>query len=174
MPLLKTKKMKRNKLFLIGAVVAALTTIFSTGCTPEETTYDETGYPGTYVGYHRLVDSASLSALLGDIDYSFYDTLVVTNGTSTTDGKIYAKSSYLGGNTIEIDVSTSPAAITPKVIGTIQVDATTLTDTKIGSGSTATWDASKNNVAVKITAGATYGVIVLPPSIKLWGDFVKQ
>ncbi len=153
--------------------MVALTTFFSTGCTPEETTYDETGYTGTYVGYHRLIDSSALNPLLGDIDYSFYDTLVVTNGTSTTDGKVYAKSAYLAGNTIELDISTSPSPITPKVIGTIQVDATTLTDTKIGAGSTATWDASKNNVAVKITAGATYGVIVLPPSIKLWGDFVK-
>ena len=35
-------------------------------------------------------------------------------------------------------------------------------------------DASKTNVNVKINAGATYGVIVLPPSIKLYGDFVKQ
>ena len=44
----------------------------------------------------------------------------------------------------------------------------------IGNGSTATWNASKTNVNVKINAGATYGVIVLPPSIKLYGDFVKQ
>lgn len=165
----------KKQFLILFAFAAILSSAILPSCTPDEpTTYDESGHLGTYVGYHRLVDSVSLSAFLGDIDYSFYDTLVVTNGTVNNDGKIYAKSAYLGGNIIEIDISKSPSPLTPKIIGTLNIDATVLTDAKIGNGSTATWNASKTNVNVKINAGATYGVIVLPPSLKLYGDFVKQ
>lgn len=165
--------MKKQRLFL-SIAFTAITSLFFIGCGEDPVVYDESGYPGTYTGYHRLVDSASLSPLLGDIDYSFYDTLEVTNGSSNTDGKVYAKSAYLGGNIIEIDISKTSANITPKLIGTITIPPTTLTDAKIGSGSAASWNTDKTLVSVKLNAGATYGVIVLPPSLRLWGDFTKQ
>lgn len=165
--------MKKQNLFTRFSFAATLSVLFIYGCTPDEPKiYDETGYSGTYVGYHRLVDSASLS-ILGDIDFSFYDTLVVTNGTDSTDGKLFAKSSYLGGSTIEIDISKSSSNITPKLIGTIVVGSTILTDAKIAAGSNAVWNADKSAIQLKLTAGATFGVIVLPPSLKLWGDFSK-
>ena len=164
--------MKKQFLFALSAFFG-ISVLLLSSCTPDPVEYDETGYTGTYTGYHRLVDSANLTHLLGDIDYSFLDTLVVTNGTSNTDGKIYAKSSYLGGNIIEIDISKTSSNITPKMIGTLNIESTVLTDAKIGSGSTATWNATKDIANVKINAGATYGVIVLPPSIRLWGDFTK-
>jgi hypothetical protein len=165
--------MKKSNLFFTLVIALIVSSALLSGCgKPAATTYDETGYSGSFVGYHRLIDSANLS-ILGDVDFSFYDTLLVTNGTDLTDGKLYAKSSYLNGNTIEIDIAKTTSNITPKLIGTLVIGGTTLTEAKVGAGSNATWNTDKTTAMVRLTAGATFGVIVLPPSLRLWGDFTK-
>ena len=137
---------------------------------------DESGYVGTYTGYHRLVDSANLKDIINDpnMQYSIYDTLTVSYGADSTDGIIYAASSYLNKKTFEVNTTLPTNNVTPVFLGVLNLEYITLTDVKVATGSNAIWNTDKSHLNTALLAGATYGPIVLPPVLKLNGDFVKN
>lgn len=156
---------------------AALSVVFLSGCKKTDPIkYDESGYSGTYVGYHHL-DSVALSVIVGaSNDFSYWDTLTVTRGTDSTDGKIQAVSSLLNGKTIEIDLSKTSSNVTPVYFGTINILGAAIQNCKITSGN-ATWDAGKATIttALVVTVDFPYnGTLVNIPGLKLNGSFVKQ
>ena len=168
---------KQNKLF-IAVISTALFFLFSiSGCTKTTAVeVDESGYLGTYYGQHFLADSTTLRVIVGASAVMVYDdTLLVTNGGSTTDGKVKAKSSLLGGNTIEIDVTTG--IVTPVFLGDVYILSTTLKNVKFNTGSTATWNAAKTNVTTHLNASVNYdfgGTLIPLTPVIINGVFVKQ
>lgn len=170
--------MKREnilKVLAAGMILSAVLTIG--GCSSKATTVDETGYIGTYYGQHYLADSVTLRTIINDSTATmvYPDTLVITNGTSATDGKVYAKSSLLGSSTIEMDVTTGNA--TPANLGNIVILGTTLKNCKLNQGSTASWNTDKSNLSTHLAVSVTYNFngtdINLPPTT-INGAFVKQ
>lgn len=166
--------MKKQILFLT-VTFAVLLSVLS-GCDPKPKTYDETGYPGTYYGKHYLADSDFIQGIIGDPTATviYDDTLIITNGADATDGKINAKSSLLGGGTIEIDISTGTA--TPVFLGNIEVLGTTLKNTKLTSGK-GTWNTDKTQLSTQLVANVTYnfnGTDIPLSGFKINGQFTKQ
>jgi hypothetical protein len=148
------------------------------GCsgTNEILPIDESGYVGMYTGYHYLVDSNNLKPIINDpnLIYQIYDTLTVSRGTDSTDGVVYASSSYLSGKTFEVNTTLPSNNVTPIFLGDLKLQYITLTNSKVDNGSHATWTTDKTHLNTFLLAGATYGPIVLPPVLKLNGDFVKN
>lgn len=165
--------MKKQILFLT-VTFAVLLSVLS-GCDPKPKTYDETGYPGTYYGKHYLADSDLIQGISNPTATVIYDdTLIITNGADATDGKINAKSSLLGGGTIEIDISTGTA--TPVFLGNIEVLGTTLKNTKLTSGK-GTWNSDKTQLTTQLVANVTYdfnGTDIPLSGFKINGQFNKR
>lgn len=170
------KKHNMRKINLPLALCTLITLLSVFGCTEKpKPEIDESGYIGTYYGKHYLADSVSLRTIVGNENMIYDDTLVVTNGASATDGKVNAKSSLLGGQTIELDVSTG--AITPVYIGNITILSTTLKDSKFNTGSTASWNSDKSVVTTHLTATVTYvlGSTDIPITpVNINGSFTKH
>lgn len=147
--------MKKQTLSVTIAFTAIISLFLLSGCGEDPTVYDETGYLGTYTGYHHL-DSAGLISLgVGEPgDFSFLDTIVVTNGSSVNDGKLNGKSSLLSGGTIEISLSNNQ--ITPVKLGNISILGTTIKNTNVNPGSTGIWNSDKSLLATKLNATVTY------------------
>ena len=163
---------KQTLLFTVAVLLSAL---FITSCgddTPK--TYDENSYIGLYLGQHALADSNTLRAIPGleDIDVFYSDSLNVTNGGSTTDGKIYAVSSYLNGKSIEIDIAKTSTNITPTLIGSLIFGPVTLTNVKVTSGN-ATWNTDTTVVQTNLVASVSFGPIDVP-NLRINGTFTKQ
>lgn len=169
--------MKKHTLSLTFTFAAILSVIFLSGCgTTAPPTYDESGYIGTYYGKHYLSDSVSIRSVIGDpsANMIYPDTLIVTNGTDATDGKVIARSSLLSGGNIEINTSTG--IITPVNLGNVSILSTTLTNTKITSGSTGIWNSSKTVVNTHLAVNVTYNFngTDIPLTVNINGVFNKQ
>ena len=166
-----------KKRFLLVPVVIFVTLLSLSGCGDDTPiTFDETGYPGLYVGNHNL-DSVALKPLLGSgNDWDYLDSLTVTFGTDSTDGKLKAVSSLLNGKTIEIDLNATTNNVTPVFFGDIEILGTTIKNSKITSG-TATWNSAKNIITTKLFVTVDFPIgtgYVTIPGLKLEGSFVKQ
>ncbi|MCC6584072.1 MAG: hypothetical protein IT271_10235 [Chitinophagales bacterium] len=168
--------MKKQTFFLTFTFAAIVSAIFLSGCSkPVDPTYDETGYSGTYYGKHYLADSNSIRMIVGaDATMIYDDTLIITNGADSTDGKVNAKSSLLGGGTIEIN--TIGGAATPVFLGNIDVLGTTLKNTKLTSGK-GTWNGDKTQLTTHLVVNVTYdfnGTDIPLTGFKINGQFTKQ
>lgn len=169
--------MKTNKLFSLTTIVALFSiSIFTTSCGSDPKTYDESGYVGTYTGYHHL-DSAGLIGLgVGSAgDFSFWDTLVVSNGSDNTDGKLVGISSLLTGGTIEISLENNQ--ITPVNLGNVSILGTTIKNVKVLSGSTGIWNSDKTTISTHLATNVTYtfnGADIPDLPVTINGNFNKQ
>lgn len=169
--------MKKQTLFSLFLVIA--TTIVVSGCkdkTPDPT-HDESSYIGTYYGNHYLADSFTISGLVEDPTATmiYADTFIVSNGTSTTDGKLSVKSSLLSANPIEVNIANN--AITPVNMGNVSILGTTIKYTKINTGSTATWNDAKSLINTHLNVSATFnydGTDIPLNGITINGKFEKQ
>ncbi|HRG36724.1 MAG TPA: hypothetical protein PK355_10565 [Chitinophagales bacterium] len=164
---------KQTLLFTVAVLLSAL---FITGCgddTPK--TYDESQHIGIYTGKHALADSAALRTILEDpdLDVFFDDSLTITNGSSTTDGKLTAVSKYLNGKIIEIDLAKSTSNITPTSIGSLTFGPVTLNNVKLNTGSNATWNGSITIASTNLVAAVDFGAITGIP-VRINGTFTKQ
>lgn len=174
---IKMKKMRKQNLFTIATLVAIISiSFFTTSCGSEEKVYDESGYVGTYYGKHFLADSAFIRGILQDptANMMYDDTLVITNGTDNTDGKLIAKSKLLGNADIEFDISNNN--VSPTFLGNISVLGTTLKNTKLTSG-TGVWNTDKTALNTNLVATVTYtynSSDIELPGIKINGQFTKQ
>ncbi len=170
--------MNKNILFPSLIAIAVIAVLSISGCSkPTTTPVDESGYLGTYYGKHYLSDSQTIRGILNDpaAQMIYDDTLIVTNGSNSEDGKLNANSSLLGGSDIEFDVNTGN--ITPVLLGNISILGTVLQNCKAKSGSTANWSSDKSTVTTFIAAAVTYNfngtpINLDPVSIK--GSFTKQ
>lgn len=166
--------MKKQTFLLTITFITILS--FLSGCGTKPPTYDETGYPGTYYGKHYLADSNFIRGIIGDPTATvvYDDTLVITNGADATDGKVNAKSSLLGGGTIEIDINSGAA--TPVFLGNIEVLGTILKNTKLTSGK-GTWNSDKTLLSTQLVANVTYdfnGTDIPLTGFKINGQFAKR
>jgi hypothetical protein len=148
-----------------------------TGCKDKtDSKIDESAYIGTYYGKHYLADSVNIRRIVGDENMIYDDTLIITNGSNTTDGLIMAKSSLLGAKSIEMNVSNGE--ITPVNIGDLTILSTTLKDTKVTPGSTGNWDNSFGTLNTHLIISVTYMLNGTTPvnldGIAINGNFAKQ
>lgn len=169
--------MKKLSFLLSLTFATIISAIFLSGCSkPVDPTFDETDFIGTYYGDHYLADSNFIRGIIGDptATVKYGDTLIITNGSGTTDGKINAKSSLLGGGTIEINIETGTA--TPVFLGNIDVLGTTLKNTKLTSGK-GSWNDDKTQLSTQLVANVTYnfnGTDIPLNGFKINGVFIKQ
>lgn len=172
--LTNTFKMKKHSLFFALAVIFSALFISSCGDnTP--TTYDESQHIGIYTGKHALADSVALRTILEDpdLDVFFDDSLTITNGASTTDGKLVAVSKYLNGRSIEIDITKTSSNITPTSVGSLTFGPVVLNNVKLNAGSNAVWNSSITIANTNLVAAVDFGAITGIP-VRINGVFTKQ
>ena len=166
--------MKKQSLFFTIAVIFAA--FFITSCGDDTpTTYDESQHIGLYTGKHALADSVALRTILEDpdLDVFFDDSLTITNGASTTDGKLVAVSKYLNGKSIEIDITKTTSNITPTSIGSLIFGPVTLNNVKLNAGSNAVWNSTFSIANTNLVAAVDFGAITGIP-VRINGTFTKQ
>lgn len=168
--------MRTNKIFTFLALIAIFSiSVLITSCGDKIKTYDESGYIGTYTGYHHLDSSGLIGLGIGSPgDFSFWDTIIVKNGTDNSDGKLVGNSTLLTGGTIEISLSNNN--ITPVNLGNISILGTEIKNVKVQSGSTGIWNSDKTTLSTHLVTTVTYnfnGADIPNLPITINGNFSK-